>query len=148
MGSKCCAENEKADKFALGVAIRVFGGLLVLFSIVELGVGGTAYTFLTNVKLGGWWGAILTLVAGVLGLVYKPKSVIISAIVISIFGIIIALVAASVDVIAAEILRQQACISSTGTVSGTHISSFDIIKSYNSAQAQQVIQLIMNLANA
>jgi len=123
MGSKCCAENEKADKFALGVAIRVFGGLLVLFSIVELGVGGTAFSFLTNVKLGGgWWGAILTLVAGVLGLVYKPKSVIISAIVISIFGIIIAVVAASVDAIAAEILRQQACISSTGTVSGTHIS--------------------------
>ena len=123
MGSKCCAENEKADKFALGVAIRVFGGLLVLFSIVELGVGGTAYTFLTNVKLGGWWGAILTLVAGVLGLVYKPKSVIISAIVISIFGIIIAVVAASVDGIAAAvILTEQACISSTGTVSGTHIS--------------------------
>ena len=50
MGSNC--SSDKQDPIALTYTIKAFGALSVLLSIIEFGVGGAAYTFFTNVKLG------------------------------------------------------------------------------------------------
>jgi len=119
MGAKCCAENEVPDKPQLILAMRIFGAIIALFSIVQFGIGGAAYGYFTNVKLGAWWGSILTFVAGILGAYSRPKGTIIAGIVVGSIAFIIAAIGSSVDGVAALVFASEnVCISSSGTISG------------------------------
>ena len=119
MGAKCCTENEVPDKPRLILAMRIFGAIIALFSIVQFGIGGAAYGYFTNVKLGAWWGSILTFVAGILGAYSKPKGTIIAGIVVGSIAFIIAAIGSSVDGVAALVFASEnVCISSSGTISG------------------------------
>jgi hypothetical protein len=113
------AENEVPDKPQLILAMRIFGAIIALFSIVQFGIGGAAYSYFTNVKLGAWWGSILTFVAGLLGAYSKPKGTIIAGIVVGSIAFIIAAIGSSVDGVAALVFASEnVCISSSGTISG------------------------------
>jgi hypothetical protein len=92
MGSKC--SSDKQDPIALTNTIKAFGAFSILLSIVEFGVGGTAFTFFTNVKSGAWWGAIMSFISGVFAIVATNKSVVISVLVLSIIAVIVAAVGA------------------------------------------------------
>jgi hypothetical protein len=103
-----CNEN----KSALVISIKVIASLLIALSIAEFGVGGATYSYFTNIKLGSWWGAWLPFIAGVLGVITKPKGLLVGSIFTCIFGVFIAITAAGVDGIAALIFKtEQACIS-------------------------------------
>ena len=127
MGGKECAET-KPDVLALEISIRVLGALIILFSVIEIGVGGAAYSFLTNVKVGAWWGSLLPIAAGVLALIYKPRGILIAAIVVSVIGAVVAVIASAVDGASAFIISlEQACVSSSGVYSG----ATSIIETFN-----------------
>lgn len=53
--------------------MRILGTLTFVFGIVELGLGGTVYNFLSNVKLGAWWCAIGVVISGFIGSLPKNK---------------------------------------------------------------------------
>jgi len=128
MGAQCCAEKARPDKMGLIMALRVFGGILAAFSIVEFGLGTAVYLYFTNVQLGAWWGAILTFVAGILGLFPKNKGAVIAGIVIGIIGMIVAAVGSTVDGIAALIFASEVtCISKTGVISGDTAYSSQVL---------------------
>ena len=44
--------------------LRILGSITFIFGIIELGLGGTVYNFLNNVKLGGWWCGISVVICG------------------------------------------------------------------------------------
>jgi hypothetical protein len=53
--------------------LRILGTLTFVFGVIELGLGGTVYNFLSNVKLGAWWCAIGVVICGFIGSVPKSK---------------------------------------------------------------------------
>lgn len=44
--------------------LRILGSITFIFGIIELGLGGTVYNFLNNLKLGGWWCGISVVICG------------------------------------------------------------------------------------
>jgi len=89
--------------------MRFVGAFIILASIVEWGLGGFVYSFFVFPKLGGWWGAILPFIAGVLFLLGWNKGYIIAGCVFSSIGLLITAIAAGVDGVAANIFRQFTC---------------------------------------
>eukprot|EP01038_Epipyxis_sp_PR26KG_P016408 gene16408-22373_t len=85
--------------------MRIFGGILLVLGIVEFGIGGTIYGFLTNVHLGGWWAGILAVVSAILALVSTNRAVVVTGGVFAGIGIIIAIIAAIVDGLSSNVFR-------------------------------------------
>lgn len=120
MGQKCCSQNDKPDKFVITIATRVIGAVLIVLSVVEFGVGGTAFGYFTNYSTGGWWGAIASFIAGILAVISKPRGVTIAGAVISSIGILAAIAASYLDAIDFLFFSSlQTCVSSSsGTFYG------------------------------
>ena len=77
--------------------LRIFGALALLFSIIEFILGGAAWNFLNNSKVGSWWAGIIAIIAGYLGVAYTTRRRVIATCVISFLAVIVAAVGAAYD---------------------------------------------------
>ena len=74
------------------IIIKIFGILTILFSIIEFGVGGTVYSFLTNYDLGAFWVSLIAFFAGFCALGSRNRGWVTGACVLASVSILIAFV--------------------------------------------------------
>jgi hypothetical protein len=73
--------DQPAEK---AVLLRVFGGIVLLFSVGELIVDMVVYRDLTNPKVGAWWAAVVIVVSSVLALISTSRGVVIACMILSV----------------------------------------------------------------
>jgi len=103
--------------------MRVLGIFLVLFSIIELGVGGAVYGYLQNVSVGAWWCAMFTLITGFFAISSKNRNMVIAGCVASVISVILTLVGASVDGSAHSVFAGELGCLNTNTFTYTGSST-------------------------
>jgi len=66
------SDSAATDSVHNHAMLRIMGMVLIFFSIVEIAIGAAANAFFSDQDagsaVGGYWGAILVFIAGVLGL--------------------------------------------------------------------------------
>jgi len=100
--------------------MRILGALCLGFGIIEMIIGFIVYTFFTDLHLGGWWGAILTVIAGLLAVFSSNRGVVTGTCIVGSIGIVIAIIAAIVDGIASAVFKDfTACCNGDNVCSGS-----------------------------
>lgn len=94
--------------------VRIAGGICVFIGVIEIIIGAIVSQYFTNVHLGGWWGGILAIVGGSVGLLHINKSMVTTAAIISGIGVFVAGIATIVDSIAAGFFSTLHTCSSGG----------------------------------
>lgn len=79
------------------LVLRIIGSLCLLFGLIELGVGGALYNYLSNVKNGAWWCGIFTIATGISSLISLNRKWVISTCVLSVIATLVALAGAIAD---------------------------------------------------
>lgn len=77
--------------------LRIIGGLGMVLSIIEAGLGGSIYNFLSNIRLGTWWAGILAFVAGICAIGSNNRGWITATCILSSFAALLAAIAAAVE---------------------------------------------------
>ena len=100
----CCTtvrNNKLNDEFVfLRFPIRILGAVLILFSIIQFGVGGYCYSYLSSdnfVGAGAFWCGITYLLLGALSVHLRTKGVAIAALVLCIVSWVVGLGAVGLD---------------------------------------------------
>lgn len=112
------------------VTMRVLGGILLVLGIAEMSLGLYIFSFLKNVHLGGWWGAICVVISGMLGISSKNRSVVIGGCAVSSFGLIAAAVAVVLDGISSSVF--QGLVACANTETGVYYGSDSALKEVKS----------------
>ena len=79
------------------LVLRVIGGLCLLFGLIELGVGGAVYNYLSNVRTGAWWCGISTIATGIISATSLNRKWVITTFVFASLSTIIAVLGAVMD---------------------------------------------------
>jgi hypothetical protein len=74
--------------------LRVAGVLCVIFSSIELGLGGSLYTYFSNIRAGAWWSVVLVLLSGLLSLKVPSRQRVSFICMVSSVGVVIAIIGA------------------------------------------------------
>jgi len=98
-----CSNN--AEPVQNQMMMRILGGLALVFGIIEIVIGFIIYFYFTDLHLGGWWGAILTVIAGFLALFSTSRGIVTATCIIASIGVVIAVIAAIVDGISSTVFR-------------------------------------------
>lgn len=121
----CCTTvrtNRLNDEFVyLRWPMRVLGGALVVFSVIEFGVGGYCYSFLilpNYVGAGAFWAGLMFLILGVLCLWMRTKAVALAALVMSFVAWIVGLAGVGLDGTVANIVNNSLACSQMITGAG------------------------------
>jgi hypothetical protein len=108
----CCANNDIRLDSVHSFLLKIGGTFCIIFGIIELGLGGTTYTYLENIKLGAWWCGILTIIAGCFAAAAYNRGFVVAACVLASISTVITLGGAIADGISAEYYqRLTACAS-------------------------------------
>jgi len=99
--------------------MRIVGAVCVVVSIIEFGITGGLNGLLVQFKPGTWWGVICVIVAGICGCVSTNRAVVITGMVFSIIGIIVAVIACIIEgLISAVVNTFATCASGSGQFYG------------------------------
>jgi hypothetical protein len=98
------SEDVIEDEFSL-MAMKLLGVVILVFSVIELGVGAAAYGALYNVKYGGWWIGILSFPAGVGALLANKRIWVTATVVAAILAAILAFVSTVYDGLGASLMH-------------------------------------------
>lgn len=92
------------------LVLRIVGSLCLLFGLIELGVGGALYNYLSNVKSGAWWAGIFTITAGLSALISLNRKWVIGTCFFSSIATVVALAGAVIDGLAStKFISLTAC---------------------------------------
>jgi hypothetical protein len=109
----CCANNDINLDSVHSTLLKIGGAFCIIFGVIELGLGGTTYSYLDGIKLGAWWCGILTIVAGSCAAAAYNRGFVVAACVLASLSTVITLIGAIVDGISAEFFMQLTACSST-----------------------------------
>lgn len=110
----CCAtSNDIVIDSVHSLLLKIGGAFCIIFGVIELGLGGTAYTYLDGLKLGAWWCGILTIVAGSFAAAARKRGFVIVACVLASISIAITLSGAVVDGVSSRFFQDFTACSST-----------------------------------
>ncbi len=115
-----CGEGCDDKNVPAQTMVRVIGGLTLAAGVIQLIYTCLVYAYMTNVKVGGWWAAIFTVVTGALMTLGLNKGLVLAGLIFSIFGMILCAIAMIVDGIAYGVLNSlKTCVNTdTGVISG------------------------------
>lgn len=85
--------------------LRVAGILCVIFSTIELGLGGSLYTYFSNIRAGAWWSVVLVILSGLLSLKVPSRQRVSFICMVSSVGVVIAVIGAISDGSGSAIIR-------------------------------------------
>ena len=138
----CCTTaktNKLNDEFVfLRLPIRVLGVVLIVFSILEFGVGGFCYSYLSSnnfVGAGAFWAGLTYLILGVLSVHMRTKAVAIAAIIMCFVAWVVGLGAVGLDGTFSTLINNKLACSQmiSGTGYGPKYSDYGNAKSYTAA---------------
>jgi hypothetical protein len=100
------------------LVLRIIGSLCLLFGLIELGVGGALYNYLSNVKSGAWWAGIFTITTGLSALISLNRKWVIGTCFFSSIATLVALVGAVIDGLAStKFISLTACSYTSNGIS-------------------------------
>ena len=105
------------DEFALMV-LKVVGAIVIFFSIIELGVGGSAFGGLSSQKLGGWWIAILSVPAGIGAIFANKRLYVTGTVVLAVLAAVLSFISTIIDGTGATTLHKLVTCSSLSRTYG------------------------------
>lgn len=116
------------------LVLRVIGALCLLFGLIELGVGGAVYNYLSNVRTGAWWCGISTIATGIISATALNRKWVITTFVFASLSTIIAVLGAVMDGIrGSSFLSLTACSSYDASTKTNNnygdIANYDYAKS-------------------
>jgi hypothetical protein len=97
------------------LVLRIIGSLCLLFGLIELGVGGALYNYLSNVKSGAWWAGIFTITTGLSALISLNRKWVIGTCFFSSIATLVALVGAVMDGLASTKFISLTACNGSGT---------------------------------
>ena len=103
------------DEFALMV-LKVMGVVVVVFSIIEFGVGGSAFSAFQNVKLGGWWIGLLSIPAGIGAVFANKRLYVMGTAVLAVLAAVLSFISTVLDGYGATTLHKMVTCSGGYTV--------------------------------
>ena len=134
-----CRGNKLNDEFVyLSFPIRILGAVLILLSILEFGVGGYCYSYLTAelfVGAGAFWAGLMYLIVGCLSVHLKTKGVAIAALIACVVAWVVGLGGVGLDGFFSQIVTQRLACSQliTGTGFGPRYNDYGYAKAYTAA---------------
>ena len=100
------------------LVLRIIGSMCLLFGLIELGVGGFIYNYLSNVKAGAWWCGIFTITTGIFSVISLNRKWVIGTCVFSSISTLVALVGAVLDGMSSKkFVNLTACSYTSGKIS-------------------------------
>lgn len=99
------------DEFALMV-LKAVGAIVIVFSIIQLGVGGSAFGALATEKVGGWWIALLSIPAGIAAIAANKRLYVTGTVVLAVLAAILSFVSTIIDGSSATTLHKLVTCSS------------------------------------
>jgi hypothetical protein len=111
----CCANNDINLDSVHSLLLKIGGAFCIIFGVIEIGLGGTTYSYLDDLKLGAWWCGILTIIAGVCAAAAYNRGFVVAACVLASISTVITLIGSIVDGISAQFFRQLTACSSTNS---------------------------------
>ena len=114
--------------------LRVIGALCLLFGLIELGVGGAVYNYLSNVRTGAWWCGISTIATGIISATSLNRKWVITTFVFASLSTIIAVLGAVMDGIRGSSFLSITACSSYDSATRTN-SNFGDMGNYDYAKS-------------
>lgn len=105
------------DEFALMV-LKVVGAIVIFFSIIELGVGGSAFGGLSSQKLGGWWIALLSVPAGIGAILANKRLYVTGTVVLAVLAAVLSFISTVIDGTGATTLHNLVTCASLSKIYG------------------------------
>ena len=138
-------EDVIEDEFSLMV-MKLLGVVILLFTIIELGVGGAAYGALYNVKYGGWWIGFLSFPAGVGALLASKRIWVTATVIAAILAAILAFISTVIDGLAASTMHTFVTCGGYGDQSKIYEASscaynYITTRSYSYSQYKSVSEI-------
>ena len=98
------------------MVLRIIGSLALIFGVIELGLGGGPFNYLSNQKYGAWWVGLMVTITEINAIIALNKGWVISTLAFSIATLIISVVGAALDGVTTLMGRKPtACASNDGT---------------------------------
>ena len=113
VGEDVVEDDVIEDESSLMV-MKLLGVVTLVFSVIELGVGGAAFGGLYNVKYGGWWIAFLSVPAGVGALLANKRIWVTATVVVAILAAILSFISTVIDGLAASTMHTFVTCGSFG----------------------------------
>jgi len=138
----CCTtakSNKLNDDFVfLRFPIRLLGVVLIVFAILEFGVGGYCYGFLQSdnfVGAGAFWAGLMYILLGALCVHLRTKAVAIAALVMCVVAWVVGLGGVGLDGSFADLINNQLACSQmiTGTGYGPKYQDYGNAKAFTAA---------------
>jgi hypothetical protein len=77
--------------------MRIIGSLSMVLAIIEAGLGGSIYNFISNVRLGTWWAGILAFIAGICAIGSNYRGWVTTTCILTSFAALLAAINAAVE---------------------------------------------------
>ena len=108
-----CAIDECSDKnVPIQTTLRVMGGITLVAGIIQLIYTSLVYSYMDNVKIGGWWAAMFVAATGGFLIASPSRGMVLAALLFSVFGAILCAIAMIVDGIAYGVVNSlTTCIN-------------------------------------
>lgn len=97
IGGSCSSCPEPVEDPIHISLLRIIGSVTFIFGVIELGLGGTVYNFLKNVKLGGWWCGVPVVICGFFASFPKNKGWVTVACIFASFACVITAFGSVID---------------------------------------------------
>ena len=98
-----CSELDDQVRASTLQTMRIFGAILIIFSVIEFGIGAAAHSYLSSPKiyLGSWWSGLAALITGICAVLKKTRGVVILIITFGTIASVIAVAGVVIDALAA-----------------------------------------------
>lgn len=125
LGGSCSSCPEPVEDPVHVSLLRIIGSITFVFGVIELGLGGTVYNFLRNVKLGGWWCGVPVVICGFFASFPKNKGWVTIACIFASFACVITAFGSVIDGANSILVQNLTACTSLDPASLKHIHHGD-----------------------
>jgi hypothetical protein len=112
----------------------MLGYLAILFGVIQAGLGGGAFQYMSNIKLGAWWAGIMVIISGFLALFCSTKGWTVATCVVSFVTMAITVVGAALDGESSILFRNiESCATGPSQALSANITTFGGSARYSNA---------------
>ena len=116
------------DEFSLMI-MKIVGVVVIVFSIIELGVGASAFGALQSVKYGGWWICLVSVPAGGAAIFANKRTYVMGTAILAVLAAVLSFISTIIDGIGGTALNKLT------TCSGASVLYYQIYGGYLSPKS-------------
>eukprot|EP00596_Hydrurales_sp_CCMP1899_P007536 CAMPEP_0119042422 /NCGR_PEP_ID=MMETSP1177-20130426/15135_1 /TAXON_ID=2985 /ORGANISM="Ochromonas sp, Strain CCMP1899" /LENGTH=184 /DNA_ID=CAMNT_0007009213 /DNA_START=127 /DNA_END=682 /DNA_ORIENTATION=- len=105
--------------------LSMLGYLAILFGVIQAGLGGGAFQYMSNIKFGAWWAGIMVIISGFLAIFCSTKGWTVATCVVSFVTMVITVVGATLDGQSSVLFRNiESCANGPSQELSANITTF------------------------